>query len=247
MPSAIPTGTAAAAVRPRPKASGARGTSAPSASPSASAQSAIAARFASIQARSGAAAQTIDRPDQRAMPAAAASARRAGPERRAARSQARTTARRGQGRAEREGQERPRRAAAAEAVAGVDAAARAARADHPARARDPDDLGRPGRGRARLSAPRGAATIRGALGAVDPRVLHRVDALLRRPASLVIMLALALLGQSAAALADGRDVLADAKDNQRIDGCYERAELNEALDLLPARPAPLRRERRPHP
>lgn len=46
------------------------------------------------------------------------------------------------------------------------------------------------------------------------------------------MLALALLGQSASALADGRDVLADAKDNQRIDGCYERAEFNEALDLL---------------
>ncbi|MEZ0284376.1 MAG: hypothetical protein ACAH79_03970 [Thermoleophilia bacterium] len=44
---------------------------------------------------------------------------------------------------------------------------------------------------------------------------------------------MALLGQSASALADGRDVLADAKDNQRIDGCYERAELNEALDLLP--------------
>ena len=34
------------------------------------------------------------------------------------------------------------------------------------------------------------------------------------------MLALALLGQSATALADGRDVLADAKDNRRIDGCY---------------------------
>ena len=71
--------------------------------------------------------------------------------------------------------------------------------------------GGPGRGRARLSAPRGAATIRGASGAVDPRVLHRVDALLRRPAPLVIMLALALLGQSATALADGRDVLADAE------------------------------------
>jgi hypothetical protein len=82
-----------------------------------------------------------------------------------------------------------------------------------------------------LSALRGAATIRGASGAVDPRVLHRVDALLRRPASLVIMLALALLAQSATALADGRDVLADAQDNGRIDGCYSRAELNEALDL----------------
>jgi hypothetical protein len=45
------------------------------------------------------------------------------------------------------------------------------------------------------------------------------------------MLALALLGQAATALADGRDVLADAKDNGRIDGCYSRRELNEALDL----------------
>jgi hypothetical protein len=61
-----------------------------------------------------------------------------------------------------------------------------------------------------------------------------VDALLRRPASLVIMLALALLGQSATSLADGRDVLADVEDNGRIDGCYTRAELNEALDLARA-------------
>lgn len=45
------------------------------------------------------------------------------------------------------------------------------------------------------------------------------------------MLALALLGPSATALADGRDVLADVKDNDRIDGCYSRQELNEALDL----------------
>jgi hypothetical protein len=45
------------------------------------------------------------------------------------------------------------------------------------------------------------------------------------------MLALALLGPSATALADGRDVLADVNDNDRIDGCYTRAELNEALDL----------------
>ncbi|HEX2507583.1 MAG TPA: hypothetical protein VHK23_04610, partial [Miltoncostaeaceae bacterium] len=42
---------------------------------------------------------------------------------------------------------------------------------------------------------------------------------------------MALLAQSATALADGRDVLADAQDNGRIDGCYSRAELNEALDL----------------
>jgi hypothetical protein len=58
-----------------------------------------------------------------------------------------------------------------------------------------------------------------------------VDALLRRPASLLIMLALALLGLAATALADGRDVLADVQDNGRVDGCYTRAELNEALDL----------------
>lgn len=45
------------------------------------------------------------------------------------------------------------------------------------------------------------------------------------------MLALALLGPAATALADGRDVLADAKDNERIDGCYSRAELREALAL----------------
>lgn len=45
------------------------------------------------------------------------------------------------------------------------------------------------------------------------------------------MLALALLGQAATALADGRDVLADAQDNGSIDGCYSREELNEALDL----------------
>jgi hypothetical protein len=45
------------------------------------------------------------------------------------------------------------------------------------------------------------------------------------------MLALALLGPSATALGDGRDVLADVNDNGRIDGCYSRADLNEALDL----------------
>ncbi|HEX2503116.1 MAG TPA: hypothetical protein VHK00_04170 [Miltoncostaeaceae bacterium] len=48
----------------------------------------------------------------------------------------------------------------------------------------------------------------------------------------MIMLALALLGQSATSLADGRDVLADVEDNGRIDGCYSRAELDEGLDLL---------------
>jgi len=41
---------------------------------------------------------------------------------------------------------------------------------------------------------------------------------------------LALLVTAPAALADGRDVLADAKDN-RVDHCYTRGELNEALRL----------------
>lgn len=45
------------------------------------------------------------------------------------------------------------------------------------------------------------------------------------------MLALALLGLSATAFADGRDVLADAKDNGQIDGCYTRAEFRDALRL----------------
>jgi hypothetical protein len=45
---------------------------------------------------------------------------------------------------------------------------------------------------------------------------------------------LALLVTAPAAFADGRDVLADAKDNQRIDGCYSRGELNEALRLARA-------------
>jgi hypothetical protein len=45
------------------------------------------------------------------------------------------------------------------------------------------------------------------------------------------MLALALLGLSATAFADGRDVLADVQDNGRIDGCYTRAEFRDALRL----------------
>ena len=44
---------------------------------------------------------------------------------------------------------------------------------------------------------------------------------------------LALLVTAPAAFADGRDVLADAKDN-RVDECYTRAELNEALRLARA-------------
>lgn len=40
---------------------------------------------------------------------------------------------------------------------------------------------------------------------------------------------LALLVTAPAGLADGRDVLADAKDNQRVDACYTRAEFSDAL------------------
>lgn len=78
-----------------------------------------------------------------------------------------------------------------------------------------------------------AATIRGALGASAPRPRHRVDALLRRPAWVLPTILLALLVTAPAAFADGRDVLADAKDN-RVDQCYTRAELNEALRLARA-------------
>lgn len=46
------------------------------------------------------------------------------------------------------------------------------------------------------------------------------------------MLALALLGLSATAFADGRDVLADVQDNGRVDGCYTRAEFRQALKLV---------------
>lgn len=43
------------------------------------------------------------------------------------------------------------------------------------------------------------------------------------------MSALVLLGVTASALGDGRDVLADAQDG-RIDACYSRAEFRDALD-----------------
>jgi hypothetical protein len=45
---------------------------------------------------------------------------------------------------------------------------------------------------------------------------------------------LALLVTAPAALASGQDVLADAKDNQRVDGCYTRSELDDALRLARA-------------
>ena len=48
------------------------------------------------------------------------------------------------------------------------------------------------------------------------------------------MIVLALLGPAAVALADGRDVLADAQDNGRVDACYSRSELREGLRLARA-------------
>jgi hypothetical protein len=48
---------------------------------------------------------------------------------------------------------------------------------------------------------------------------------------MLVMVALGLLGLSATALAGGQDVLNDAKDNQRVDGCYSRAEFRAALRL----------------
>ncbi len=47
------------------------------------------------------------------------------------------------------------------------------------------------------------------------------------------MLALMLLGPAAVAFADGRDVLADAKDS-RIDACYSRADFRDAVRLARA-------------
>lgn len=43
------------------------------------------------------------------------------------------------------------------------------------------------------------------------------------------MFALVLLGLTGSALAGGQAVLADAHDNGRVDGCYTRAELRDAL------------------
>lgn len=48
------------------------------------------------------------------------------------------------------------------------------------------------------------------------------------------MLALLLLVPATIAVAGGRDVLADAQDNDRIDACYSRAEFREALRLARA-------------
>jgi hypothetical protein len=48
------------------------------------------------------------------------------------------------------------------------------------------------------------------------------------------MIVLALLGPAAVALADSRDVLADAQDNGRVDACYSRSEFRDALRLARA-------------
>ncbi|MGD9696577.1 MAG: hypothetical protein AB7V42_13090 [Thermoleophilia bacterium] len=56
-------------------------------------------------------------------------------------------------------------------------------------------------------------------------------ALLRRPAAIVLIVASALLGLPALALAGGQDVLDDLKDN-RIDGCYSRADFAAAIKSL---------------
>jgi hypothetical protein len=45
------------------------------------------------------------------------------------------------------------------------------------------------------------------------------------------MFALVLLGLTGSALADGQAVLADAQDNERVDACYTRAELRDALRM----------------
>lgn len=50
---------------------------------------------------------------------------------------------------------------------------------------------------------------------------------------MLLIIVLALLGPAAVALADGKDVLADAQDS-RVDGCYSRSELRDALRLARA-------------
>lgn len=56
-------------------------------------------------------------------------------------------------------------------------------------------------------------------------------ALLRR-AVLVVIPGLALLALAGSALAGGRDILDDYRENRRIDGCYIRAEFREAQRLV---------------
>lgn len=45
------------------------------------------------------------------------------------------------------------------------------------------------------------------------------------------MFALVLLGPAGSALAGGQAVLADAQNNERVDGCYTRAEFRDALRM----------------
>lgn len=99
-----------------------------------------------------------------------------------------------------------------------------------------------------MSAPGGAGTIlraQGAvasgpltIGAIRARSAARrpspgVDVLIRRLA-LVLLLLAGLAAIPAQSLADGRDILLDFDDNGQIDGCYTRAEFNEALELARA-------------
>ena len=123
-PAPMTTGTSAPTVRPSPKASGARGTSAPERQPEGEGAEgerlAVGVDPGEVRGRRP---RRSTGPTRARCPRQAASARRAGPERRAARSQASTTASGGERGAEREGQERAGRAVPAEPVAGVDAAA----------------------------------------------------------------------------------------------------------------------------
>lgn len=99
-----------------------------------------------------------------------------------------------------------------------------------------------------MSAPCGAGTILPAQGVVASEALTDgvlrarwparrpspgVDVLLRRLA-LVLALLAGIAAIPAQGLADGRDILVDFDDNGQIDGCYTRAEFNEALSLARA-------------
>ena len=202
--------------------------------PRTSAQRAMAWRLASIQARSGAAAQRIESADQAARPPIAARARRPAPRAGAARSQARTTAATARGAPRARRQEGRRWARAAEAVARVDAAAADASEAQPGEPRSaPIATGAAmpaRRARRRACPPSGAAaTIRDALGATPPVSLTGWLPCSDAPPGCSSSSRWRSSALTASALADGRDVLADAKDNQRVDGCYTRAEFRDAL------------------
>ena len=78
----------------------------------------------------------------------------------------------------------------------------------------------------------GAATIRGAAGACAPGSNHLVAALLRRRVVPVLILAALLAVLPATAFANGQAVLADYRDNGRIDHCYTQQEYQQALRLV---------------